>query len=133
MSAQEVSKIVVDSALKVHSELGPGMLENAYKVCLAHELRKRGLRVETEVVLPLKYDSVTLDAGYRLDLLVEDLVIVEVKACEGIHPIHHAQIISYLKLSKKNLGLIFNFHAAHLREGMKRFVHGKGWSTKKPS
>jgi GxxExxY protein len=113
--------------MKVHSKLGPGLLESAYAAWLAHELRKSGLRVETEVCLPVVYDGVQLDIGYRIDLLVEGCVIVELKACEAVTPVHQAQLISYLKLSGKSLGLMINFHVAHLKDGIKRYVSGRNW------
>lgn len=127
LSANEVSRIIVDAAMKVHSALGPGLLESAYEVCLAHELRKAGLHVQTQVALPIVYDGVRVDAGYRIDLLVHDLVLVELKCVEAITEVHKAQVISYLKLSGKNLGLIINFKVAHLKDGIRRFVHGTGW------
>jgi GxxExxY protein len=122
MNRNEISGAVVDAAMKVHSALGPGLLESAYKTCLRHELIKRGLRVQCEVALPVRYDGITLDAGYRLDLVVEDTVVVELKAIEALAPIHQAQIISYLKLSGKPIGLLINFHTLHLKDGIKRFV-----------
>jgi GxxExxY protein len=118
----EISGAVVDAAMKVHSALGPGLLESAYAICLKHELVKRGLKVAAEVPLPVVYDGVRLEAGYRLDLLVEDTVVVEIKAIEALAPIHSAQIISYLKLSGKPIGLLINFHLLHLKDGIKRFV-----------
>ena len=98
------------------------MLESAYAACLRHELLKRGLKVQCEVPLPVVYDGVKLEAGYRLDLVVEDTVVVELKAIEELAPIHQAQIISYLKLSGKPIGLLINFHTLHLKNGIKRFV-----------
>ncbi|MDQ1728047.1 MAG: hypothetical protein QOD33_172 [Pyrinomonadaceae bacterium] len=122
MNNNEISGAVVDSAMKVHSALGPGLLESAYGICLTHELVKRGFKVRTKVPLPVVYDTVKLDAGYRLDLLVEDTVVVELKAVEALAPIHQAQILSYLKLSGKPIGLLINFHSLHLKDGIKRFV-----------
>src|SRR5438128_6654297 len=113
--------------MRVHSVLGPGLLESAYGACLAHELRKRGFRVDTQVGLPVVYDDVKLDVGYRIDLLVERLVIVEVKCVEAIHPVHEAQLLSYLRLSGKNVGLLINFHVARLKDGTKRMVDGRDW------
>jgi GxxExxY protein len=118
----EISGAVVDAAMKVHSALGPGLLESAYAICLKHELMKRSLKVASEVPLPVVYDGVRLEAGYRLDLVVEDTVVVEIKAVEALAPIHSAQIISYLKLSGKPVGLLINFHSLHLKDGIKRFV-----------
>ena len=108
--------------MKVHSALGPGLLESAYAACLRHELIKRGLTVTSEVPVPVVYDGIKLDAGYKLDLLVEDTVVVELKAIEALAPIHQAQIISYLKLTGKPIGLLINFHSLHLKDGIKRFV-----------
>lgn len=127
MTANEVSHGIITAAMKVHSALGPGLLESAYQACLAHELRKAGFRVQTEVLLPVIYDGMTLDLGYRIDLIVNDLVIVELKSVEKITPIHQAQLLSYLKLSRKNLGLIINFNVLRLRDGIKRMVEGTGW------
>lgn len=120
----ELSRIVLDAAYRIHTALGPGLLESAYEACLAYELRNEGLKVLTQVPLPLVYREVKLDAGYRLDLLVEDLVIVEVKAVDSLAAIHQAQVISYLKLSGKKLGIIINFNCLHLRDGIRRFVNG---------
>jgi len=113
--------------MKVHSQLGPGLPESAYEACLAHELRKQGLEVAQRVGLPVIYDGEKIDLGYRIDLIVEDLVIVEIKSVEAIHPVHQAQLLSYLRLSGRNLGLLINFHVAHLRDGIKRMVDGKDW------
>jgi len=94
---------------------------------LAHELRKRGFRVDTQVGLPVVYDGEKLDLGYRIDLIVENLVIVEVKCVEAIHPVHEAQLLSYLRLSRKSVGLLINFHVARLKDGIKRMVDGQDW------
>ncbi len=123
MELNEISGTIVDSAMKVHTALGPGLLESTYEACLAFELAERGLEVRTQVALPITYRTVRLDAGYRLDLLVEDSVIVELKAVESVLPIHEAQLLSYLKLSGKNLGLLINFNVVHLRNGIKRMVN----------
>ena len=124
MELNEISGQVVDAAMKVHTALGPGLLENAYEACLEHELGKRGLRVKRQVALPVVYDGVQIDLGYRLDLLVEDAVIVELKAADRIAPIHEAQLLSYLKLSGKKLGLLINFNVLHLKDGIRRMVNG---------
>jgi len=113
LNKNEISGAVVDAAMKIHSALGPGLLESAYAACLKHELIKRGFRVSCEVPLPVVYDGVRLEAGYRLDMVVEDTVVVELKAIEALAPIHQAQIISYLKLSGKAIGLLINFHSLH--------------------
>ena len=122
MDRNEISGAIVDAAMKVHSALGPGLLESAYAVCLRHELIKRGLRVTSEVPVPVVYDGIKLEAGYRLDLVVEDTVVVELKAIEALAPIHQVQVISYLKLTGKPIGLLINFHSLHLKDGIKRFV-----------
>lgn len=123
----QVSGIVVSAAMRVHSLMGPGLLGSAYQACLAQELRNRGLKVATQIGLPVVYDGERLDVGYRIDLLVENLVIVEIKCVDAIHPVHEAQLLSYLRLSGKNVGLLINFHVAHLKEGIKRMVDGKDW------
>ena len=121
-----ITEAIIGAAIKVHSALGPGLLESAYEACLAHELRKAGFDVRSQVELPVIYDGVRVDLGYRIDLLVNDAVIVELKCVEKIAPIHEAQILSYLKLSKKRVGLIINFHVRHLKDGIKRFIEGPG-------
>jgi GxxExxY protein len=123
----KISGAIVNSAMKVHSILGPGLLESAYNACLAHELSNRGYRVGTQIALPVVYEGTKLDLGYRIDLLVENSVIVEVKCVEAIHPVHEAQLLSYLRLSGKNVGLLINFHVASLKDGIKRMVDGWNW------
>jgi GxxExxY protein len=123
----EVSRIVIDAAMKIHSALGPGLLESAYKACLAQELRNRGLFVELEVPLPVVYEGTKLEIGYRIDMLVERLVIVEIKSAEAITPVHQAQVLSYLRMSGLSLGLLINFNVVHLRDGIKRLVMGSKW------
>lgn len=113
--------------MRVRSILGPGLLESAYGACLAYELRKRGLRVDEQVGLPVVYDEVKLELGYRIDLLVDGLVIVEVKCVEAMHPVHEAQLLSYLRFSGRNVGLLINFHVARLKDGIKRMVDGRDW------
>src|SRR5437899_10945748 len=120
MRENEISGIIVNAAMKVHTALGPGLLESAYEACLNHELRKAGLRTLTQVPLPLLYDGIKLDVGYRLDLLAEDLVVVEIKAVDSLAPIHTAQLLSYLKLSGKKVGLLLNFHVLRMKDGIKR-------------
>lgn len=120
----QISGIVLDAAIAVHTALGPGLLESAYEACLLFELCSRGLKVQTQVPLPISYRGVKLDAAYRMDLLVEDLVIIEIKAIERLMPIHDAQLLSYLKLSKKKLGLLINFHVVRLKDGYKRIANG---------
>jgi len=125
MVNNQISGEIVDSAMKVHSALGPGLLESAYEACLAYELRKRGVIVEQQVALPVLYDGVTLDLGYRIDLLVEDEVIVELKSVAKVLAIYEAQLLSYLRLSGRRLGLLLNFNVLHMRDGIKRMVNGK--------
>ena len=127
-TANGVSRFVLDAAMKVHTALGPGLLESTYEACLAQELKKAGLSVQTQVALPVVYDGLKLEIGYRIDLLVEDLVLVEVKSVEALAPIHHAQVLTYLKLSGKSLGLLINFNVVHLKDGIKRFVMGTDWN-----
>jgi GxxExxY protein len=119
----EIAAIVVDSSFKVHQELGPGLLENAYKACLAHELTKRGLVVEKQKAQPVLYDGITIDVGYRMDLLVNDCVVIELKAVEQIIPIHQAQLMTYLKLSKKSLGFLINFNTTYFKSSIKRIAN----------
>jgi GxxExxY protein len=123
----DITGSIVNSAMKVHSVLGPGLLESAYQACLAHELRTRGLEVATQVGLPLIYEGQKLELGYRMDLVVENRVVVEVKSVEAIHPIHHAQLLSYMRLSGMRVGLLINFNVLHLRDGVKRMVDGQDW------
>jgi len=109
--------------MKVHTALGPGLLESVYEKCLKHELVKRGLRVESQMWLPVVYDGTEIEGGYKIDLLVEEIVVVELKVVEQILPIHKAQLLSYLKLSNKNVGLLINFNVVHLRDGIRRIVN----------
>jgi len=113
--------------MKVHSLLGPGLLESAYQACLAQELRSRALQVATEVPLPVVYEGRRLEVGYRIDLVVENRVVVEVKSVEAVHPIHQAQLLSYMRLGGVGIGLLINFNVLHLRDGIKRMVAGDGW------
>jgi GxxExxY protein len=122
-----ITNAIISSAMKVHSFLGPGLLESAYQGCLAHELRKQGVKVASQVGLPVVYDGEKIELGYRMDLVVENLVVVEVKCVEAIHPIHQAQLLSYMRLSGLPVGLLINFHVLHLRDGIKRMVDGKEW------
>src|ERR1700690_2011872 len=112
---QEISHAVITAAMRVHSELGPGLLESTYTACLQHELKKAGLRSDVQVGLPVVYEGVKLDLGYRIDLLVENLVIVEVKGVEAIHPVPEPQLLYSLRLSGRSLGLLINFNVAHLQ------------------
>jgi GxxExxY protein len=122
MDIEEVAKQIVDAGIKVHKALGPGLLESAYQACLTHELRKRGLEVECEVVLPVQYDGISLDMGYRIDMVVEKCVIIENKTVDAIIPLHEAQLLTYLKLSGYKLGFVLNWNVTLLKNGIKRMI-----------
>jgi GxxExxY protein len=119
----EISHRIIGAAIEVHRHLGPGLLESAYQSCLAFELKQLGLKVEEQKPLPVVYKQVKLDCGYRLDMVVEDEIIVEIKAIETLLPIHDAQLLSYLRLTKKRVGLLMNFHVPVLKNGLKRIVN----------
>lgn len=123
MSENDLSRIVFHSALKVHQTLWPGLLESAYEECLFYELRKLGLLVEKQKALPLIYEEVKLDVGYRLDILVENKLILEIKAVDCLNEVHFAQILTYLKLTNCKLGLLINFNVALLKHGVKRIAN----------
>ena len=120
----ELSKIILDAAFKVHTRTGPGLLESVYEVTLAHELRKVGLRVERQVPIPIRYDELTFDEGFRADLLVEGKVIVELKSIEQLARVHAKQLLTQLRLSDRKLGLLINFGEIHLKNGIERVVNG---------
>lgn len=122
---EEIAKIIVNSAFKVHKELGPGLLERVYEVCLAYEINKAGLEVQSQIDLPIIYDGVILKEKLRLDLIVENSVIVEVKAVEIVNPVWQAQIISQLKLTDNQLGFLINFNVPLIKNGIKRFINTK--------
>jgi len=117
-----ISEQVIGASIKVHSHLGPGLLESVYEACLMHEMQTRGLEVRNQVALPVTYDNVHLDAGYRIDLLVENRVIIELKSVEKVTPLHEAQLLTYLKLSNLRLGLLINFNVLLLKDGIRRMV-----------
>jgi len=119
---ERVATTVVDAAFAVHSNLGPGLLESVYETCLAYELEKRNLRAERQVIVPVVYDGRELDAGLRLDVLVDNCLVVELKAVEVILPVHTAQLLTYLKLSGHRLGLLINFNVPLIKDGIKRIV-----------
>ena len=123
-SANKITGEIIGAAIEVHKVLGPGLLESAYEECLCHELGLRGVAFERQVPLSMEYKGITLDCGYRLDLVVEDHVIVELKSVNKIDPIHEAQLLTYLRLRKERLGLIINFNVAVLRDGVRRIVNG---------
>lgn len=124
MSENEIGTIIVDSAFEIHTLIGPGLLESAYQKCLAYELEKSGLNVLEEVVLPLRYKEIKLESGYRVDLLVNRKVIVELKTVDSLLDIHKAQLLTYLKLSKCKLGYLLNFKSSKMKYGIKRMVNG---------
>jgi len=123
MQLNVISGATVDAAIKVHSKLGPGLLESAYEFCLAHELTTRGFHVQRQVPVAIQYGAVRLDVGYRLDLLVNGSVVVEIKSVQKLHEIHSAQLLSHLRLSGLQLGILINFNVVHLRDGIKRMAN----------
>jgi GxxExxY protein len=122
MKAQHLTGAIIEAGIQVHRALGPGLLESAYRECMAYELRKSGYSVEKEVLFPVIYEELELDFGYRIDLLVEDTVVVELKTVERFTDVHTAQILTYLKLGEYPVGLLMNFNVTQLRDGLKRFV-----------
>jgi len=124
MEIEEVCREIVDAAVSVHRALGPGLLESAYEACLKYELEKRGLKTECEVSLPLMYDGHQIDAGYRIDMLVDGSVLIENKVVEALLPVHQAQLLTYLKLSNKKIGFLINWNTNLIKNGIKRMVNG---------
>jgi GxxExxY protein len=124
MTENEIAAIVVDAAYTVHKHFGPGLHETVYEVCLVHELRKRGLRAERQERISLKYDSIIFDEGFRADVVVEDKVVLELKAVEETHPVHKRTLLTYLRLMDKRLGLLINFDVALIKDGISRVVNG---------
>lgn len=120
----QIGDATIAAAIKVHSALGPGLLEGAYEHCLAHELRKKGLSVQSQITIPFMYDSLVIDNGYRVDLLIAGRVVVELKAVETVLPVHRGQLLSYLRLGHFKLGYLLNFNVAHMRDGITRMVNG---------
>lgn len=123
MDDEHVTGAILDAALRVHTVLGPGLLENAYQACLAYELRKRGFGLREQVAMSLRYEEITLDVGYRLDMLIDERLVVELKSVEKLLPLHIAQVVSYLKLANRRAGLLLNFNTVHLRDGIRRIVN----------
>ncbi len=123
MTENEISKMIIGAAIEVHKQLGPGLLESSYEICLAYELRQLGLNIRTQVILPVVYKEVKLEAGYRIDILVENKVIIELKAVEVLANIHTAQLLTYLRLKHLKLGLLINFNSVRVVEGVKRIVN----------
>jgi GxxExxY protein len=124
MDENSLSRIVIGAAIRVHTNLGPGLLESSCKECLAYELRKQGLFVEKEKALPLTYEEVKLECGYRVDILVAGKLVIEIKAVEATNNVHMAQVLTYLKLSGCKLGLLLNFHVARMKDGIRRVILG---------
>ena len=123
MTENEIAKIIVDAAYHIHKGLGPGLLESVYEVILAHELKGRGLRVQRQITVPIVYNDIRFDEGFRADLIVEDKVIVELKSVENVIPVHKKQLLTYLRLSDKRLGLLINFGSEFIRDGISRVVN----------
>ncbi|MES2836368.1 MAG: GxxExxY protein [Bacteroidota bacterium] len=123
MTENQITEIVIGCAIKVHKALGPGLLESAYEACMEHELQKTELNIQRQKALPVVYDEIKLDCGYRLDLIINDKVIIEIKAVEALHDIHLAQILTYLRLSDCRVGLLINFNVLKLTDGLKRVVN----------
>jgi GxxExxY protein len=119
---ERLARIIVDAGLRVHRTLGPGLLESVYERCVAHDLERRGIAVRRQVGLPVVYEGITLDAGYRLDLLIEEAVILEVKAVETLTRLHEAQVLTYMRLSSKRMAFLMNFNVTLFKHGLKRFV-----------
>ena len=124
MTENEIAKEIVDAAYHIHKRLGPGLLESVYETVLAHDLRKRGLNIDRQVAVTIVYDDIKFDEGFRADLVVEDKVIVELKSVENVIPVHKKQLLTYLKLADKRLGLLINFGSELIRDGISRVVNG---------
>jgi GxxExxY protein len=133
VTENEVGDAIIASAMKVQSAPGPGLLESTYETCLLYELEKRNLPVRRQVLIPIRYEDLTIDNGYRADLLVEDRVVIELKAIEAVSPAHKAQLLGYLELGRFKLGYLLNFNVAHMRDGIVRMVNGLGSSTSSAS
>jgi len=123
VTEEEIGHAIIGAAIRVHSAVGPGLLEGAYETCLLYELEKQDLSVRNQVLIPIRYQDLKIDNGYRLDLLVGNRVVLELKAIETILPVHRAQLLSYLRLGGFRLGYLLNFHVAHMREGIVRIVN----------
>jgi GxxExxY protein len=123
MEINDITNMVIGAAMKIHSAIGPGVLESVYRKCLQHELHKAGLAVQSELKLPVHYDGLVLESGYRLDLLVQDRVVIELKCVDALLPIHKAQLLTYLRLANKPLGLLLNFNVVHMRDGIRRILN----------
>jgi GxxExxY protein len=124
VTEEQIGHAVIGAALKVHSTVGPGLLESAYEACLLYELEKKDLSVRRQVMIPVRYENLTIDNGYRVDLLIGDRVVTELKSVETVLPVHRAQLLSYLRLGDFRLGYLLNFNVAHMRDGIIRIVNG---------
>ena len=124
MIENEIGDVIISAAMKVHSAVGPGLLESAYETCLLYELERQRIAARRQVLIPIRYQDLTIDNGYRIDLLVGDRVVVELKSVEAILPVHRGQLLSYLKLGGFKLGYLLNFHVAHMRDGIVRMANG---------
>jgi GxxExxY protein len=124
VTENEIGDSIIASAMKVHTALGPGLLESAYETCLQYELDKQGLSVRRQALIPIRYEDLSIDNGYRIDLLVDERVVIELKALEAILPVHRAQLLSYLRLGGFKLGYLLNFHVARMRDGIVRMANG---------
>ena len=124
MSENEIAKIIVDLCVKIHKTLGPGLLESVYEAALAYELKKLGIKVTIQVDIPIVYDEITMDIGFRADVIVDNKVIVELKSIEKVNPVHKKQLLTYLRLSKKKLGLLVNFNVELMKNGITRIANG---------
>ena len=122
MDIEEIGRIIIDSAIQVHRTVGPGLLESAYQKCLLHELTKRGLKVDCEVLLPIDYDGVMIESGYRIDMLVNESIIIENKTVDNLLPIHEAQLLTYMRLSKIRLGFLLNWKVVLMKQGIERMI-----------
>lgn len=123
METNQITEIIIGCAIEVHKNLGPGLLESAYEECLVFELRDKGLKIERQVAVPVVYRDIKLDCGYRIDILVEDAVVIELKTVDGFNPVHEAQILTYMKFASKKTGLLINFNVTILKNGIKRYSY----------
>ena len=124
MNENEIGHAIIGGAIKVHTKIGPGLLESAYQLCLSHELGKQGLAIRSQVGIPVRYDDLVIENGYRIDLLVNDRVVVELKSVETVLPVHRGQLLSYLRLGGFKLGYLLNFNVTYMRDGITRLVNG---------
>ena len=125
MELNEITGTIISAAIKIHTQIGPGLLESVYHTCLDHELRKRALQCQMEVPIPVVYDGLSIESKYKVDLVVENLIIVELKCVDVLAPIHRAQLLTYLRLSNKPLGLLLNFNVVHMKDGVKKVLNNK--------